>query len=195
MGKGDIRASVSAHGGHTRLHHFAVGANTSRDTIETSWKEGELLFINVAVGDIDLEGTAGATAVGPLVKVAATSSEGLINLLGGPSATTGAADGQLCGVYATTDDLEYSTRNAFDNTNTNIGPAGSNTMAGIFAGVTCAWWRQTVANGGTVSGDVNGDFGIDINAAGMTITRIVDATGQDTSITGAAADRIFFTES
>lgn len=193
MGKQDIRPSVSPTGGHFRINNFPVGGATSRDTTDTSWKEGEVMTVDAAAGDINVAADGATDPAAATTFIAAGSSEGIINREAGPSGGTGDADGLMSAHYAITDGVEFSTRNAFNANDTNIGPAGSGVMTGVLVGVNVGFWRDDT-NPGPVSGDVNGDFGINVAGTGLLITRIVDNQGADISVSGNAADRIFFQE-
>lgn len=186
MGQRDIMPLTSVLGGHTRTVGLPVGANTTKSTANTSWLEGEPVTITAASGDIDCSADGALDPTSGLIYIAAGSSEGMITKFAGLAGTTGDADGQLCPCYVIDGETEFVTRNVFNNSDTNIGPAGSGAMTNVTIGATCDLWRDNTSPG-TVSGDVNGDMGFDINGDGMVITKILDANGRPTSVTSDTA--------
>ena len=190
MGARDIMPYISSLGGHHRVISLPVGDDTSVNTADTSWREGELVVLATGSDGIDVEGDGATTPdADGLSYIAAASSEGLFRTLVGDNTTTGAIDQRMCPCYQVDLDTEFVTRNVFNNSDTNIGPNGTNT--GYEVGTSCGFWRDNT-NPGTVSGDVNGDFGIDINTNGLVITRILDAQGDDIGVSGGTADKVVF---
>jgi hypothetical protein len=191
MGARDIMPFVSHAGAHHRIVSLPVGDDTSANTADTSWREGELVVLLTASNGIDVEGDGSTTPdADGLTYVAAGSSEGILRTVTGGT-TTGDADQRMCPCYQIDLDTEFVTRNAFNNSDTNIGPAGSGAMTNVVVGASCGFWRDNT-NPGPVSGDVNGDFGIDINTNGLVITRILDDQGDDIGVSGRTADKIVF---
>ncbi len=188
MATNDILPVVDANGGSARVDSTPIGANTSADTANTSWRIGEVLVVTAASGDIDVIADGAEDPALGLHRIAAGSSEGLLHKIAGPSPATGDADGQISSNYTLAVGQEFVTRNVFDNSDTNIGPAGDGTMTSATIGATADLWRDNTA----VSDGPNGTFGIDINGDYFTITRILDVKGDDTSVSGAMADKVYF---
>lgn len=169
---------------------FPVGAGTSKNTVNTSWREGEVLIITAASSDVDVAPAGTIDPAAGLAYLAKEPSEGMIVKAGGLAATTGTADGDLTTVYGFESGLEWSTRNVFSGSDTNIGPAGSGALTGCTIGADCDLYRAIT---GTVTGaGVNGDFGIDLGGDYFTITRLLNSLGQDVSEFGGTVDRIVF---
>lgn len=191
MAARDIMPALSEHGGHNSVRHFRMGALTTDATEDTSWLEGEVLLLDGAAGDINYGGVGAAgtiSAAGGLTFVAAASSAGLIAAAGG---TSGAATHNIMvPCYDMADDQQvWVTRNVFDNSDTNIGPAGTGTNLTLLVGMLVDLWVDDSSFPGHV-------WGLDLNAgAHFVVERILNATGQDIGLTGEAvtlADKILF---
>lgn len=192
MGAYDIMPFTASRGGHHRQIALPVGANTTAATANTSWLTGEILEITYAedAGDVDVTPDGSALPNTGLIYIAAGSSEGILQSRTG-ALTAGGADGLMAPCWVMDHGTEFVTRNAFNNNDTNVGPAGSGAMTGVGIGVTCGLWRDNT-NPGTVSGDVNGDMGIDVNTTSCVVTRLLDVNNQDTSVSGGDTDKIVF---
>lgn len=174
-----------------RVLSFAVGAATSKNTAGTSWKAGEVVVVTAASSDIDVAPDGTSDPAAGLVFLAAGSSEGMIVKAKGIGGATGDADGDLCPVYRFDPGVEFMTRNVFSGSDTNIGPAGSGAMTGVTIGADADLWRDNT-NPGPVSGNVNGDFGLDLAGDFFTITRLLDSMGRDVSVSGGTPYWVVF---
>lgn len=185
MAARDIMPFISERGGHNRVIAIRMGGGTTTATEDTSWLEGEVVEIDAAAGDLNASGTGAGGAEDPaggLHYIAAASSESLINKF---QATSGAATHNIMvPVYDLYDGGEFVTRNVYNNSDTNIGPAGDGTMTGVLVGVTCDLWVDDSA--------AAHDHGLDINGDYFIITRILDANGEDTAVSGGTADKVVF---
>ena len=167
---------------------FAGASGATKNTVSTSWKPGEVGTISGGTFQVSAAGTIDPST--GLIYLAKTSSEGAIVKAGGLAATALGAASKPEPVYAFESGVEFVTRNAFSGSDTNIGPAGSGAMTGVTVGADCDLYRAVT---GTVTGSgVNGDFGIDVAGDWFTITRLLNAQGQDTSEFGGTVNFIVF---
>lgn len=169
---------------------FQAASGTTKNTITTSFRSGEVCTIAAGTAAVVAGGTIDPST--GLIYLAAVPSEGLVVKAGGLAATSLGANSPVAPFIGFESGIEFITRNVFNNADTNIGPAGTGGMAGCTVGADCDLWRQTVANGGTVGGGVNGDFGIDLNGDWFTITDILNAQGQPTSQFGGTPNWVVF---
>ena len=188
MGARDIMPLATGQNG-VRIQAFPITANTSANTAATSWREGEVVELVSNAIIVTPDGAADPHT--GLVYIAAASSEGLLRAKTFGT-TVGDLDNELVPCYAFTPGVEFVTRNVVNGDDTNIGPAGSGAMTNVVVGATADLWRDNT-NPGTVSGDVNGDFSIDIAGNGFIITQILDSRGDDTAVSGNTADKVVFT--
>ena len=184
----DIRPFESQNGGHDTINHFRLGGAITNTVEDTSWERGYVLQIDPAVGDINPEIDGTVDPAEGFTYLAMASSA---NLIAAAKGVSGAASHDITvPCYAMGEGMSFRTRNAFNNNDTNVGPAtgtGSGAMTGIFVGVTCDLWVDD-----TTTTMVGHDHGIDINGNFFTITRILDDQGRDTWASGGTADWIVF---
>lgn len=187
MGARDIMPLATGQDG-VRIQAFPITANTSAATVATSWLEGEV--VELVSNKIVVTPDGAADPHTGLVYIAAASSEGLLRAKTFGT-TVGDLDNELVPCYTFEPGVEFVTRNVVNSNDTNIGPAGDGTMTSVLVGATGDLWRDDTNPGG-VSGDVNGDFALDINGNGFIITRILDSQGDDTAVSGRTADKVVF---
>ena len=185
----DIRPFASEHGGHDRVQNFRMGALTTDTGEDTGWLRGYIMIVDAGVGDINAGNDAAIDpATGLSGYIATSDSAGLI---AANKATSGAATFLIpVPVYSMYGGAEFVTRNVYNNSDTNLGPStgtGDGTMTGVFVGVSCDLHVDD-----STATMIGHDHGIDINGNYFTITRILDANGQDSWRTGATADQIVF---
>lgn len=184
MANQDVMPFTSAHGGHNRMEAWEME------------NAGGAITATFLVGEFCVQGAPGTAGMVDEVAVnqhvitdatvhtffvAAEDSQANIARLGDARYVDPPAVTKPASMYPLSDkEVEFETRNVFDNNDTNIGPAGSNAMTGVAVGGTCC-----IRNAA-------GSHGIDIDDVGLVITRILDAQGEDTYLTGAAADKVIF---
>ena len=182
----DFVPYASPHGGNAHTLFYRMGALTTNSVEDTHWLEGEYLIIDPAVGDIDVAVDNSNDPETGLGGIAAASSEALIAKYG---ATSGAATFTIgVPVYDIYGGTEFSTQHIFNNSDTDLGPTsggGDGTLTGVFVGVTADIW----VDDSTTAAHVHG---LDINTNYFTITRLLDAQGHDTFVSGNAVERIVF---
>lgn len=172
----DIRPFRSSNGGWEKVEGVRVGAGTT----STSWEEGEVLVIDAAAGDANVA-PDGATAASNLTIIATAGSSGLQSVYGATDTTwttTPPADHQVTG-YILSDEAEFITDNVFNNSDTNIGPAGTGALTGALPGATAGFWHDLTAG--------TGDQGIDVNGSTLIITGWLDANLNPTLTAADAA--------
>jgi len=185
MARYDIRPFESPMGGHTKVLHFPVGASSTFNTADTSWREGEVLLQNVAAGDIDVIAD-GVEAVTTNHYIAAESSQAVLEFRGIASGT--AAPAALVAVYPLTgpDAGTFITRNVVTGSDTLLTSAQKDA---ILVGDTVGLWRDNTATGVTNDGE-NGTFAVDTGSTGLKLLRKLDANGRDTAESGGTC--VFF---
>lgn len=174
MATQDIMPYDSHMGGHTRVHHFRMGAATTSATADTSWRQGEVLLQNVAAGDIDViaDGTENVTTNH---YIAAAGSADLLQTHG---ATSGAATHDiLVPVYPLTGPFASTFITRFVVTGSDVLLTSAEKDA-ILVGDTVGLWRDNTATGVTNNGE-NGRFAVDTGATGLKLLRKLDANGND----------------
>ena len=186
----DIMPFTSEHGGLDRILYFRMGASTTNTGENDSWERGYWMIYNQGAADIDAANTDQedpASITNPIY-VSAASSAGLIQTRGG---TSGAATHAIrVPVYDIYSGMEFRTRHVFSNSDTDLGPVsggGNGTMTSVVVGATADVYIDDST--ATMVGHVHG---LDITGNWFEITRILDATGEDTFISGATADWIVF---
>ena len=176
----DVMPVTSEHGGHSRVEAFARAATPT-------YRPGEWVLVS-ATGTIQEQGQDlnGATYNPQLNRIAA--DDGLINpaRIGDTRYVDPPNTAKLDSCYALLSDVEFKTRNVFDGDDTNIGPAGTFSAALVIVGSTCGM-HVTAAPTGVLA-----LHGIDVGAAGLVITRLLDALGRDSALTGDAVDQVHF---
>ena len=176
----DVMPVTSEHGGHSRVEAFARAATPT-------YRPGEWVLVS-ATGTIQeqAEAAAGATYNPTLNRIAA--DDGLISpsRIGDTRYVDPPNTAKLDSCYTLLSDVEFKTRNVFNTDNTNIGPAGTFSAALVIVGDTCGMHVTTVPTG------VLALHGIEMSAAGLVITRLLDALGRDSALSGDAVDQVHF---
>jgi hypothetical protein len=183
MASFDVMPFNAEHGGHNRVEAYEL--ENAAGAVTATFRIGEFVLMDVTDGDVD-EVAAGQTVLTManigINFLAAEDSQFNIERLGDARYVAPPNPTRPVSLYPLTDHGQlFVTRNVFNNTDTNIGPGGDGTMTAVNVGDTACIRRGAV-----------GDHGIDIDDAGFRIVRILDATGRDTYITGAAADKVIF---
>lgn len=180
MARYDIRPVNSPRGGHSTVIAFPVGASSTYNTADTSWREGEVLLQNVAAGDIDVIAD-GVEAVTTNHYIAAESSQFALESRG--IASGDATPAALVSVYPITgpDAGHFITRNVVTGSDTQLTSAQKDA---ILIGDTVGLWRDNTATGVTNNGE-NGTFSVDTGSTGLKLLRKLDAQGRDTAESGA----------
>jgi hypothetical protein len=166
---------------------FSGASGSTKNTVNTSWKDGEV--VTIATGSVVVSAAGTIDPSTGLIYLAKVPSEGAIVKAGGLAATSLAATSKPEPFYAYESGVEFVTRNAYSGSDTNIGPAGSGAMTGVTVGADCDLYRSVT---GVIGGGVNGDFGIDVAGDWFTITRLLNSQGQDTSEFGGTVNWIVF---
>lgn len=176
----DVMPVASEHGGHSRVEAFPPA-------VTPTYRPGEWVQIQAA-GTIQeqAENLAGDVYDPTLNRIAAHDGLSDIARLNDARFVDPPNTGRLDSCYVLVSDAEFKTRNVFDGNNTNIGPAGTFSAALVIVGNSCGMHVTTVPTG------VLALHGIDVSAAGLVITRLIDAQGRDTSLSGAAVDEVYF---
>ena len=181
MASRDIMPFASPHGGGVE-RNVAFQIENNGTTVTATFKVGEILLID-ANGQVD-EHTAATTAVlnKSTMLLALEDAAANIRRIGDPryGNTPGAAFPVSCAVWSP--ECEYATRNVYAGNDTNIGPAGTNTLTTTAVG-DAVGIRTTASNAA---------HGIDNTSTGARITRVLDSQGRDTYISGAATSLIVF---
>lgn len=180
MARFDIMPYRAELGGHVRVQSFQVGGGVTNDTEDTSWRTGNIVRVDAAVGDINphVDGTADPSD--GTYYIAAADSEAVISINGGTSgATTHAFE---CSVYDLNDGTEFTTANVYNASDTEL-----DLDTGFQVGDTADLWVDDAT--ATVDGHNHG-----LNVAGdwFTITRKLDADGKNSDISGATTTAIVF---
>ena len=185
MAKRDINVHAAAEGGSEMVLHFPVGASSTFNTADTSWREGEVLLQNVAAGDIDVIAD-GVEAVTTNHYIAAESSQAVLEFRGIASGT--AAPRALVAVYPLTGPQapQFITRFVVTGSDTQLTSAQKDA---ILVGDTVGLWRDNTATGIANDGE-NGRFSVDTGGTGLKLLRKLDAQGRDTAESGQTC--VFF---
>jgi hypothetical protein len=185
MARYDIRPSDAPHGGHNRVLHFTVGASSTFNTADTSWREGEVLLQDVAAGDINVIAD-GVEAVTTNHYIAAASSQATLELAGVASGS--ATPRVTVPVYPLTgpDAGTFITANVVTGSDTLLTSAQKDA---ILVGDTVGLWRDNTATGAVNDGE-NGTFAVDTGSTGLKLLRKLDANGRDTDVSGQTC--VFF---
>lgn len=176
----DVMPVTSEHGGHSRVETFSSAATPT-------YRPGEWVLIS-ATGTIQEQGEVlgGSTYNPQLNRIAADDGLNDIARLNDPRFVDPPNTGRMDSCYVLLADTEFKTRNVFDGDNTNVGPAGAFDATLVIVGDTCGMHVTTVPTGTAAI------HGIDVSAAGLVITRLLDAQGRDSALTGAAVDEVHF---
>lgn len=179
MSKRDIRPFDSHQGGHTRVYIYLVGGSSTYNTADTSWREGEVLLVDVAAGDINViaDGTENVTTNH---YIAAESSEGILTMAGVASGTALPRVMTACYPLTGPDAGTFITRNVVTGSDTLLTSAQKDA---ILVGDTVGLWRDNTATGVVNDGE-NGTFAVDTGATGLKLLRKLDANGRDCDISG-----------
>ena len=174
MARFDIMPADAALGGHNRVSHIRMGALTTNRTADTSWREGEVMLLNVSAGDIDVipDGTENITINH---YIAAAASEDLIAYHNG---TSGAATHDImvpCYPLLGPDAGTFITQYVVTGSDTQL---TSTQKDAILVGDTVGLWRDNTATGITRNGE-NGRFAVDTGATGLRVLAKLDANGRD----------------
>lgn len=173
----DIMPYASPHGGGLE-RNVAWQIENNGTTVTATFRIGELVVVDangqideVAAGQVSLTTTTKGTTFLALEDAVAN-----IRRIGDARYGNTPSPAYPCTVATFDPDCEYITRNAFNGTDTNIGPAGTNTLTTTNVGDACG---LRVTAGGV--------HGLDLNTVtGFRISRILDSQGRDTYISGAA---------
>lgn len=161
---------------------FRIGALTTNDTEDSSWLVGNWMVFNAGADDIDALTDGTDDPVSGNIFVSTTSSRGEIQSKG---LTSGAAThAARTTVLQVTKGAQFITKNAFNGDDTNIGPAGTNTIG---VGDTGDVWVSDATS--TLAGHIHG---LDTSADYFTVTRVLDANKEDTYVSGATAAWLVF---
>jgi hypothetical protein len=187
MATRDIMPYMSPRGGHDFIVTASTEDATTRIVTNTSFREGEPLFMTVAAGTMAVIDD-GASAVTTNFYVAAVSSAGLLNLNEIADATT------PCNIPISMYPLTGPNAGHFvcqyivTNSDTQLTAAE---RLAIMVGDTVGLWRDNTATGVANNGE-NGRMSIDTNTTGMSITRKLDVLGRDADISGQAVHSYVF---
>lgn len=181
MASRDIMPFSSPHGGGLE-RNVAYQIENNGTAVTATFRVGEVVLMDVTDGDVD-EIPAGATVAldKDIHFLALEDSQANIRRIGDARYGNTPSPAYPAVVAVFTPECEYVTRNVYNNSDTNIGPAGTGAMTGVNVGDACGL-RNTAA----------GVHGIDINSTGARITRILDSLGRDTYISGASAAVVVF---
>jgi len=186
MAARDIMPFVSQQGGHTRMLAFQMGAGTTATGEDSAWREGNILLVDAAVGDINphIDGTLDPST--GLVYIAAGSSEGLISNAVGPRNVTNPTAAQISDimvpVWAFDVGVEFVTSNVYTASDTEL-----DLDSGFLIGSTADLWVDDAVT--TVDGH---NHGLNTAGTGFIITRKLDSQGRDSLVSGAATTRVCF---
>lgn len=184
MARHDIMPFESPHGGHDAIVTASTEDATTRIVTNTSFREGEPLFMTVAAGTMAVADD-GAIAVTTNFYIAAVSSEGLLDHYNVADATT------PCNItipmYPLTGPDAGSFVTEYIGTNSDVALTAAERLA-IMVGDTVGFRRDNVATGDVGNGE-NGRFMIDTGSTGLKITKKLDAAGRDADISGQAVAR------
>ena len=180
MARHDIMPYLSEHGGHRRTVSFQVGGGTTDTGEDTSWRAGNVVRVDAAVGDVNPHVDGAADPADGTYYIAAADSQGLISLNGGTSG--GATHLFEVPCYDLADGQEFVTANVYNNSDTEL-----DLDTGFQVGDTADLWVDDAT--ATLDGH---NHGIDINGDFFTITRKLDALGRNSDISGDTTTRITF---
>jgi hypothetical protein len=177
MATQDIMPFNSPHGGHDRIVTARLGALSTINTTNTSFREGEPLLLDVAAGDVNVIAD-GDSNVTTNHYIAAVSSQGVIET---HNLTSGAATHDaLVQMYPMTGaDAPY-----FISQYVVTGAASDVLLTSaqkdaILVGDTLGIHRDNTATGITNNGE-NGRMSFDTNGTGLKLVRKLDANLRDT---------------
>ena len=168
-------------GGHSEIVHFTIGIGTSSTTEDTSWRAGNIVILDNAVGDIN-PATNGTLEPGPGDHYLALADSAAIILMHGLTDPVAAAEFAMVPCIALTQGQEFQTSNVYDNNDTDV-----DLDTGFQIGDTADLWVDDVT--ATLDGH---STGLDINGNFFTIVRKLDALGRDSLVSGAATTRVTF---
>jgi hypothetical protein len=174
----DIMPFTAPRGGHDRMVTFERAA-------AATYNVGNWVLENGA-GVID-EVAAGTEAIVSNTHfISAEDAEANIARIGDTRYVDPPNTARGDSVYPLWDEnVEFVTRNVYNNSDTNIGPAGDGTTTIAVGDLVQGWVTVAVAG---VS-----DHGLDVNVAGnLEVTRLLDALGRDTYLSGDAIDKVVF---
>lgn len=180
MATHDIMPHTSPLGQVNRVVTARMGALTTNRTADTSWRTGEVLIINTAVGDVDVIAD-GIEDILTTHYIAAAGSEDLIQANNG---TSGAATHNITvPMYPLTGPNAgyFITRFAVTSSDTLLTQAQ---MDAILVGDTVGLWRDNVATGVAGSGE-NGRFSVNTAGTGLKLVQKLDTLGRDSDQTGS----------
>lgn len=180
MARFDIMPVTDPLGGHARVATARLGALSTVNTADTSFREGEVLLVDTAVGDVNVIAD-GIENITTDHYIAAVSSEGIITFHG---FTSGAATHDaVVQMYPLTgaDAPYFITQYAVTSTDTQLTTAQKDA---ILVGDTVGLWRDNTATGDTNNGE-NGRFSVNTAGTGLKLVRKLDADFRDADISGA----------
>lgn len=186
MARFDIMPFTAHQGGHNMVLPFPVGDASTFNTANTSWREGEVLLLDAAAGDINviadgIENVLIGHYIAAESSQFALESRGIASAAATPAATVSCYPivGREAGAFITT--------NAVTSSDTLLTSAQ---MDAILIGDTVGLWRDNTATGVANDGE-NGTFAVNTAGTGLQLLRKLDADGRDVHMVGAAGT-VFF---
>lgn len=182
MARHDIMPYSSPLGGTTEIVNFSIGIGTSSATEDTSWRAGNIVILDAAVGDVN-PATDGTLEPGPGLHYLALVDSASIIAHYGLTDPVAAGEFAMVPCVPLTKGQEFTTAFISSGDDTQLGLDTATVLIGATADL---WVDDSVA---TVDGHIHG---LDIAGNFFMITRKLDALGRDSLISGAATTKLVF---
>lgn len=180
MARFDIMPIRSARGSARNVLAFQMGGGVTDSDENTSWRAGNIVRVDAAVGDLNPHTDGAADPADGTYYIAAADSADIIAINGG---TSGADPHPFeAEVFDLTDGTEFVTANVYSGNDTEL-----DLDSGFQVGDTFDLWVDDVVT--TVDGHRHG---IDLAGDFFTCVRKLDSLGRNSDISGATTTRVVF---